>query len=151
MFYFLEGLQNNFIFAAMGASGQEDGSLASSPFHVRFGKLQLLRSREKIVAIKINGRETELSMKLGDNGEAFFVLPMQPAEVDQQATWQCLGGLNINRIISEAEGQRSRELWGGNLQPLLNGGRKLPELWGNDSPKVRLKNSQAMHSRVKIS
>lgn len=30
---------------------QEDGSLHCSPFHVRFGKLGVLRSREKVVRI----------------------------------------------------------------------------------------------------
>lgn len=29
---------------------QEDGSLHCSPFHVRFGKLGVLRSREKVVS-----------------------------------------------------------------------------------------------------
>ena len=29
---------------------QEDGSYLSSPFHVRFGKLGVLRSREKVVS-----------------------------------------------------------------------------------------------------
>ena len=31
---------------------QEDGSLLCSPFHVRFGKMGVLRSREKCVSIK---------------------------------------------------------------------------------------------------
>ncbi|XP_041080976.1 phosphatidate phosphatase LPIN2-like isoform X1 [Polyodon spathula] len=52
---------------------QPDGSLQCSPFHVRFGKLGVLRSREKVVDIEINGEQVELHMKLGDNGEAFFV------------------------------------------------------------------------------
>ena len=30
---------------------QEDGTLVSSPFHVRFGKMGVLRSREKVVSI----------------------------------------------------------------------------------------------------
>ena len=30
---------------------QEDGTLASSPFHVRYGKLKLLKSSEKMVKI----------------------------------------------------------------------------------------------------
>lgn len=30
---------------------QPDGSFLSSPFHVRFGKLGVLRSREKIVSL----------------------------------------------------------------------------------------------------
>ncbi|XP_077365342.1 phosphatidate phosphatase LPIN2-like isoform X3 [Festucalex cinctus] len=57
---------------------QPDGSFQCSPFHVRFGKLGVLRSREKVVSaakidIEINGEAVELHMKLGDNGEAFFV------------------------------------------------------------------------------
>ncbi|KAJ7331960.1 hypothetical protein JRQ81_014140 [Phrynocephalus forsythii] len=52
---------------------QPDGSLHCSPFHVRFGKLRVLRSSEKVVDIEINGEPVNLQMKLGDNGEAFFV------------------------------------------------------------------------------
>ncbi|KAI3370291.1 hypothetical protein L3Q82_025069, partial [Scortum barcoo] len=52
---------------------QPDGSFQCSPFHVRFGKLGVLRSKEKIVDIEINGEAVDLHMKLGDNGEAFFV------------------------------------------------------------------------------
>eukprot|EP00922_Rhytidocystis_sp_ex-Travisia-forbesii_P038848 GHVS01057872.1.p1 GENE.GHVS01057872.1~~GHVS01057872.1.p1 ORF type:complete len:608 (+),score=87.52 GHVS01057872.1:198-2021(+) len=51
----------------------EPAGLRSTPFHVRFGKAKLLRSREKIVSISVNGRETELRMKLGAAGEAYFV------------------------------------------------------------------------------
>ncbi|CAG5133161.1 unnamed protein product [Candidula unifasciata] len=50
-----------------------DGTYHSSPFHVRFGKLGVLRSREKVVDIEINGEPIELQMKLGEAGEAFFV------------------------------------------------------------------------------
>ncbi|XP_046603298.1 phosphatidate phosphatase LPIN2 isoform X2 [Neodiprion virginianus] len=52
---------------------QPDGSFACSPFHVRFGKLCVLRSREKVVDIEINGEPRQIHMKLGDSGEAFFV------------------------------------------------------------------------------
>ncbi|XP_068199797.1 phosphatidate phosphatase LPIN2-like isoform X2 [Antennarius striatus] len=52
---------------------QPDGTFQCSPFHVRFGKLGVLRSREKVIDIEINGDPVELHMKLGDNGEAFFV------------------------------------------------------------------------------
>ncbi|XP_008308631.1 phosphatidate phosphatase LPIN1 isoform X1 [Cynoglossus semilaevis] len=52
---------------------QPDGSLQCSPFHVRFGKMGVLRSREKVVDIEINGTPVSLQMKLGENGEAFFV------------------------------------------------------------------------------
>ncbi|XP_042581142.1 phosphatidate phosphatase LPIN3-like [Cyprinus carpio] len=73
---------------------QPDGSYQCSPFHVRFGKLGVLRSKEKEckpktcsswfsscnrctrpsqVDIEVNGEPVSLHMKLGDNGEAFFV------------------------------------------------------------------------------
>nr|XP_022310226.1 phosphatidate phosphatase LPIN3-like isoform X2 [Crassostrea virginica] len=52
---------------------QEDGSYLSSPFHVRFGKLGVLRAREKLVDIEINGEPVDIHMKLGESGEAFFV------------------------------------------------------------------------------
>lgn len=52
---------------------QEDGSLACSPFHVRFGKFSLLRPYEKKVEFKVNGERRDFPMKLGEGGEAFFV------------------------------------------------------------------------------
>ncbi|KAL2154266.1 hypothetical protein VTH82DRAFT_2942 [Thermothelomyces myriococcoides] len=52
---------------------QEDGSLACSPFHVRFGKFSLLRPYEKKVEFKVNGVKQPYPMKLGEGGEAFFV------------------------------------------------------------------------------
>ena len=52
---------------------QEDGSLACSPFHIRFGKFSLLRPYEKKVEFKVNGQKQDYPMKLGEGGEAFFV------------------------------------------------------------------------------
>nr|XP_057915307.1 phosphatidate phosphatase LPIN2-like [Doryrhamphus excisus] len=60
---------------------QPDGTFQCSPFHVRFGKLGVLRSREKVIDIEINGEAVDLHMKLGDNGEAFFV---QETEEDHE-------------------------------------------------------------------
>jgi phosphatidate phosphatase LPIN len=51
----------------------EDGSLACSPFHVRFGKYQILRPSDKKVEFRVNGELQDYSMKLGEGGEAFFV------------------------------------------------------------------------------
>jgi phosphatidate phosphatase LPIN len=52
---------------------QADGTLACSPFHVRFGKFSLLRPSEKRVEFNVNGVKQDYAMKLGDGGEAFFV------------------------------------------------------------------------------
>jgi len=51
---------------------QEDGSLKSTPFHARFGKLKILKSKDKIVKIHINNCEANMVMKLGSAGEAYF-------------------------------------------------------------------------------
>ena len=50
-----------------------DGSLVCSPFHVRFGKLGVIRSKEKDVDIFVNDEQVDLSMKLGDSGVAYFI------------------------------------------------------------------------------
>ncbi|CAH2050233.1 unnamed protein product, partial [Iphiclides podalirius] len=52
---------------------QPDGSFTCSPFHVRFGKLGVLRSRFKVVDLELNGEQLNIHMKLGESGEAFFV------------------------------------------------------------------------------
>ncbi|KAF9057891.1 Lipin/Ned1/Smp2-domain-containing protein [Panaeolus papilionaceus] len=53
----------------------EDGSteLVCSPFHVRFGKWQVLRPSEKQVNVFVNGNPIPFAMKIGEAGEAFFV------------------------------------------------------------------------------
>uniref|UniRef100_A0A8D0AAY0 phosphatidate phosphatase n=1 Tax=Sander lucioperca TaxID=283035 RepID=A0A8D0AAY0_SANLU len=65
---------------------QPDGTFQCSPFHVRFGKLGVLRSREKVIDIEINGEPVELHMKLGDNGEAFFVQETEQHNVTHLVT-----------------------------------------------------------------
>ncbi|KAG2135740.1 Lipin/Ned1/Smp2-domain-containing protein [Suillus bovinus] len=55
------------------SGSQENDVYACSPFHVRFGKLQVLRPAEKKVNVSINGSPIPFSMKIGDAGEAFFV------------------------------------------------------------------------------
>lgn len=61
-----------------------DGTLACSPFHVRFGKYQILRPSDKKVEFRVNGELQDYSMKLGEGGEAFFVFETSasiPAEL----------------------------------------------------------------------
>ncbi|WVR08717.1 hypothetical protein IAU60_005775 [Kwoniella sp. DSM 27419] len=54
-------------------------TLSSSPFHVRFGKLQVLRAAEKRVTIRLPNNlpaphVAPFGMKVGEAGEAFFVV-----------------------------------------------------------------------------
>lgn len=60
---------------------REDSELCASPFHVRFGKLGVLRAREKLVNITVNEEEVGLHMKLGEQGEAFFVVETDDDEL----------------------------------------------------------------------
>ncbi|XP_037956149.1 phosphatidate phosphatase LPIN1 isoform X2 [Teleopsis dalmanni] len=62
---------------------QPDGEFQCSPFHVRFGKLGVLRSREKVVDIEINGEPVDIHMKLGETGEAFFVEECPEDDVEE--------------------------------------------------------------------
>ncbi|XP_014812232.1 PREDICTED: phosphatidate phosphatase PAH1-like [Calidris pugnax] len=85
---------------------QPDGNLQCSPFHVRFGKMGVLRSREKVVDIEINGEAVDLHMKLGDNGEAFFVQEMdndknnQNHPAQQSALEFSLNNLSNSRVMA---------------------------------------------------
>ncbi|KAI4321521.1 hypothetical protein MLD38_034891 [Melastoma candidum] len=53
---------------------QPDGSFKSSPWYVRFGKFQgVLKAKEKIVNISVNGLEADIHMYLDQRGEAYFL------------------------------------------------------------------------------
>jgi len=52
---------------------QRDGSLKSTPFHLRLGKLKVLKSKDKEVKVHVNGFESNLKMRLGDAGEGYFI------------------------------------------------------------------------------
>ncbi|KAJ2744517.1 lipin Ned1 [Coemansia sp. BCRC 34301] len=63
-----------------------DGELCCSPFHVRFGKLQLLRPSDKAVQVIVNDVPADFYMKVGDAGEGFFVLETDAHVPSQFAT-----------------------------------------------------------------
>jgi len=64
---------------------QPDGSFRSSPFHVRFGKLKLLKSARKTVTISVNGVESDsVQLVLGREGEAFFLREPEADEIVEQ-------------------------------------------------------------------
>lgn len=53
---------------------QQDGSFKSSPWYVRFGKFQgVLKAKEKVVSINVNGVDANFHMHLDHTGEAFFL------------------------------------------------------------------------------
>lgn len=53
---------------------QPDGSLKSSPWYVRFGKIQgVLKARENVVNVSVNGVEAGFRMNLDSRGQAYFL------------------------------------------------------------------------------
>ncbi|XP_022768784.1 phosphatidate phosphatase PAH2-like isoform X2 [Durio zibethinus] len=65
---------------------QPDGSFKSSPWYVRFGKFQgVLKTREKVVSISVNGIEANFHMFLDHKGEAYFLREVFVEEGDSHA------------------------------------------------------------------
>ncbi|EJU06380.1 LNS2-domain-containing protein [Dacryopinax primogenitus] len=65
--------------------------LACTPFHVRFGKLQILRPAENQVTVIVNGKVTPFPMKIGEAGEAFFVCETEGEVPREMQTSPILG------------------------------------------------------------
>ncbi|OVA10457.1 Lipin [Macleaya cordata] len=60
---------------------QQDGSFKSSPWNVRFGKFQgVLKTKEKVVNISVNGVEAKFHMYLDHKGEAYFLKEVNAEE-----------------------------------------------------------------------
>ncbi|KAK8309157.1 hypothetical protein V6Z12_D02G108600 [Gossypium hirsutum] len=65
---------------------QPDGSFKSSPWYVRFGKFQgILKTREKVVTICVNGIEANFHMFLDHTGEAYFLREVDGDEEESEA------------------------------------------------------------------
>ncbi|KAF8274415.1 Lipin/Ned1/Smp2-domain-containing protein [Lactarius quietus] len=67
----LTGAIDVIVVRRLGLDGTAE--LFCTPFHVRFGKWQVLRPNEKKVDVAVNGKAVPFSMKIGEAGEAFFV------------------------------------------------------------------------------
>lgn len=62
---------------------QPDGSFKSSPWYVQFGKFQgVLKTKEKIVSISVNGVEAGIHMYLDHKGEAHFLKEIETEDGD---------------------------------------------------------------------
>ena len=50
----------------------QDDTYKSSPFRIRFGTFKIFRTKEKMVDIYVNGKKSNLTMRLSESGEAYF-------------------------------------------------------------------------------
>uniref|UniRef100_A0A672N1L8 phosphatidate phosphatase n=1 Tax=Sinocyclocheilus grahami TaxID=75366 RepID=A0A672N1L8_SINGR len=114
---------------------QKDGTYQCSPFHVRFGKLGVLRSKEKVIDIEINGEPVDLHMKLGDNGEAFFV-----QETEEQNVISVCYCILSSHAMSEACSPKSdSELVVRPSESLLKMESHMQWTWGEFPESTRVK------------
>ncbi|TKY75075.1 Phosphatidate phosphatase PAH2 [Spatholobus suberectus] len=100
---------------------QQDGSFKSSPWYVRFGKFQgVLKAREKVVDICVNGVQAGFQMQLDHKGEAFFLREIDAEEeanlmfpsssgddVDDHSRSRSLGSNSCNYDGGEVVGKTS--------------------------------------------
>lgn len=81
--------------------------LVCSPFHVRFGKWQVLRPSDKNVNVFVNGNPIPFDMKIGEAGEAFFVFE---TDEDVQADLITSPVLHPTVPTQEEEGEQPVDL-----------------------------------------
>jgi phosphatidate phosphatase PAH1 len=73
---------------------QPDGSFKSTPFYVKFGKIGVLKAKEKTVEIEINGTEIPLCMVLDDFGIAHFPTAVRTAGPEATTNSLCASQLH---------------------------------------------------------
>ncbi|KAH0587899.1 hypothetical protein H2248_006651 [Termitomyces sp. 'cryptogamus'] len=109
-----------------------DTELVCSPFHVRFGKWQVLRPSEKKVNVYVNGHPIPFNMKIGDAGEAFFVFETDGDVPDDLITSPILQPTRPDEPKVGADG---RGMKGADLEPKLQ---------PDDQDTTRVKNEESV-------
>ncbi|KNC47015.1 uncharacterized protein AMSG_03439 [Thecamonas trahens ATCC 50062] len=75
------------------ATKHPDGHIESTPWHVRFGKMQIFSaSATPVVRIRVNDKETDLAMVVGHAGEAYFISQEEAAHLEAAASGSAGGG-----------------------------------------------------------
>ncbi|ONK55410.1 uncharacterized protein A4U43_UnF3680 [Asparagus officinalis] len=99
---------------------QQDGSFKSSPWYVRFGKFQgVLKAREKVVTICVNGVEAGFHMYLDPRGEAYFLKDSDTEEgEDFELSPPSFGGEVDEKVRSLSKAQ-SCNFDGGQREPIV--------------------------------
>lgn len=83
---------------------QPDGTLQCSPWHVRFGKFQIIKPLDKKIDVYVNNNKTDLPMKLGEGGEAFFVFETDSSDLSQSVVTSPVVSAASSPQISPASG-----------------------------------------------
>ena len=84
-----------------------NGILKSSSFHVRFGSLKVIKSKEQIIEIFVNSKKTPITMQLSSSGDAYFIYDESSNNADSKKkksffpTSDQLKKLNLNQGHNE--------------------------------------------------
>nr|CAH7738238.1 unnamed protein product [Callosobruchus chinensis] len=126
---------------------QPDGTYNCSPFHVRFGKLGVLRSREKVVDIEVNGEPLDIHMKLGESGEAFFVEEIEDDQNEEIPEHLATSPIHVSEFESmyKQGRRRSFDVSKLELENQENDYTKRRNTADNDDNKIREKNFIKRH------
>ncbi|EYU25410.1 hypothetical protein MIMGU_mgv1a002462mg [Erythranthe guttata] len=88
---------------------QPDGSYKSSPWYVRFGKFQgVLKTREKVVSISVNGVDTDFNMYLDHKGEAFFLKEVEVEGLDSVCSPPSSSGEDTEKQLKDMPSLKSK-------------------------------------------
>ena len=95
---------------------KEDGSLHSTPFHVRIGKLKAFNTKLKKIKIFVNGNDTAHYMKLNNEGIGFFEQEMgcENSETEFEASSACF---QSDEEIQEVKKEKSSKTVNGKAKP----------------------------------
>ncbi|KAE9409869.1 LNS2-domain-containing protein [Gymnopus androsaceus JB14] len=92
--------------------------LACSPFHVRFGKWQVLRPGEKKVTVSVNGHPIPFDMKIGEAGEAFFIFETEDDVPEDLITSPLLRPSSPEATETDVDKKNGDEIPTDELEPL---------------------------------
>ncbi|CAA2986419.1 Hypothetical predicted protein [Olea europaea subsp. europaea] len=88
---------------------QPDGSYKSSPWYVRFGKFQgVLKAKEKVVTISVNGVEADFHMYLDHKGETYFLREVDVEEGTSSFSPPSSSGEDIDRQSGNRRPMKSK-------------------------------------------
>ncbi|KAI5960678.1 ned1 [Candida pseudojiufengensis] len=128
-----------------------DGTLHTSPWHVRFGKFQIIKPSQKKIDLYVNDVKTNLPMKLGEGGEAHFVF-----EVDD-INHELSNSVLTSPVISPVSSPGSYAASGSDNEPDeldLDEKSKLSDIPSPKSPsqkaKIAMENARKITKKLNI-
>ncbi|TKY84535.1 hypothetical protein EX895_006437 [Sporisorium graminicola] len=131
--------------------------LASTPFHVRFGKMSVLRPGERKVTLHLNNSTDPLpfAMKVSDSGEAFFVLEIDDEDErnnipDDLVTSPILSAASSPITSPEDGGDADTDAASAEVEPLELGDAEQLPASSFDSDAVAVEQDQHINSSDKL-